>query len=83
MKKKIFRKDGTRFDCVFKLNKKNYNDESERITLLRANENRYSKKKNKQTNMCSVFSLRSKVIFYEMQKLEFDEVSHLRKLFSN
>ena len=33
--------------------------------------------------MCSVFSLRSKVIFYEMQKLEFDEVSHLRKRFSN
>ena len=42
-----------------------------------------AKKKNKQTNMCSVFSLRSKVIFYEMQKLEFDEVSHLRKRFSN
>ena len=59
MKKKIFRKDGTHFDCVLKLNiKKNYNDESERITSLRANENRYSKKKNKtkQTNMCSVFS---------------------------
>lgn len=53
MKKKIFRKDGTHFDCVLKLNiKKNYNDESERIMLLRANENRYSKKKtttNKQT----------------------------------
>lgn len=62
MKKKIFRKDGTRFDCVFKLNiKKNYNDESERITLLRANENRYSKKK-KKTNkhvFCVFFKIES------------------------
>ena len=55
MKKKIFRKDGTHFDCVLKLNiKKNYNDESERITSLRANENRYSKKKTKQNKQTCV-----------------------------
>lgn len=62
MKKKIFRKDGTHFDCVLKLNiKKNYNEESERITSLRANENRYSKKK-KQTNkhvFCVFFKIES------------------------
>ena len=56
MKKKIFRKDGTHFDCVLKLNiKKNYNDESERITLLRANENRYSKKNKTNKHVFCVF----------------------------